>query len=104
MYILLTGHVGVEVLLYISNIVTVVLPVQAATVESIMPVFVLLLALAVGVVVALVEGRHQPVTEVGSGSTGSRHLVAIETEVRRGEGGDGGEDQDQFHHSTDTRG
>ena len=79
---------------------TVVLSVEAAAVEDLVPVLVPSGPLGVGgVVLALVQGGHQPLPEVGPGGAGGGHLHPIEAEVGGGEGGEGGESEDKPGHA-----
>ena len=89
-----------EVVLDVLDTVAVVLSLQPPPVQHGVPVLVSSLLPGVVVVagVTLVHGGHHPVPEVGPGSAGSGHLVGVEAHLGRGEGGEGGDDQDLSHH------
>ena len=94
-----------EVVLDVLDTMAVVLPLQSPPVQHGVPVLVSLLlpsvaaVAAVVAVVAGVEGGHHPVAEVGAGSAGSGNLQSVETQLGRGERGQGGDNQDLSHHA-----
>ena len=89
-----------EVVLDVLDTVAVVLPLQSPPVQHGVPVLVSLLLPAVAVPgVAGVEGGHHPVAEVGAGSAGSGNLQSVETQLGRGERGEGGDNEDLSHHA-----
>ena len=92
-----------EVVLNLLDTVAVVLSLQSPPVQDGVPVLIPLLFPGVAPVVpgvAGVQGGHNPVAEVGAGGAGSGNFQCVETQLSRGEGGEGRDNQDLSHLGT----